>query len=177
MSKLNRVLAVALLTAGIPLGALAQVSQNVQVQVQVQGNCTVNAPSNANFGAQTPLVATNLTTTGQVTLRCNAGAAPVLAVNDGGNFSGGTRRMSSGGGSPTFVAYAVKQPTISGTDYTVCPAFGAGTAWTTASTLNASAAFASSGGNRTVRVCFETTVDENTPLATYTDTVAVSVTF
>ena len=177
MNRLCRVLyAVALLAAGIPLSALAQVSQNVQVQVQVQGNCTVTAPANANFGSQTPLVTTNLTTTGQVTLRCNAGAAPVLAVNNGGNFLV-TRRMSSGGGSPTFVGYAVKQPTISGTDYTVCPAFGGGTAWTSVSTLNASAAFAASGGNRTVSVCFETTVDENTPLATYTDTVAVSVTF
>ena len=177
MNTLHRVVAAAVLTAGIPLCALAQVSQNVQVQVQVNGNCTVNAPSNANFGTQTPLVTTNLTTTGQVTLKCNSGAAPVMLVTDGGNFSGGTRRMTNGAGTPTFVAYAVKQPTISGTDYTVCPAFGAGTAWTTASTLNASAAFASSGGNRTVRLCFETTVDENTPLATYTDTVAVSVTF
>jgi spore coat protein U-like protein len=176
MSKFNRVFAAAMLLAGIPLGALAQVTQNVQVQVQVNGNCSVTAPSNASFAPQTPLTTTNILAEGQVTLRCNAGAAPVLAVNNGGNFSG-TRRMSSGGGTPTFVAYAVKQPTISGTDYTSCPAFGGGTAWTSATTLNASAAFAASGGNRTVRVCFETTVDENTPLATYTDTVAVSVTF
>jgi spore coat protein U-like protein len=173
MSKFKRVLAAAVLLAGIPLGALAQVSQNVQVSVQVNGNCTVTAPLNASFAPQAPIAATNIVAEGQVTLRCNAGAAPVLAVNDGGNFSG-TRRMSDG---TNFVAYAVKQPTISGTNYTVCPAFGGGTAWTSASTLNASAAFAASGGNRTVRVCFETTVDENTPLATYTDTVAVSVTF
>lgn len=165
----------AALLAGLPLGALAQVSQNVQVQVQVQGNCTVTAPSNANFGLQAPLVTTNLTTTGQVTLRCNRGAAPVLAVNDGNNFSA-TRRMANGGAT-LFVPYAVKQPTISGTDYTVCPAFGAGTAWTAASTLNATAAFAASGGPRTVTVCFETTLDENTAVATFTDTVAVSVTF
>jgi spore coat protein U-like protein len=174
MKRLFRLVYVgALLAVGIPLSALAQVTQNVQVQVQVNGSCSVTVPVNANFGPQTPLVATNLTTTGQVTLRCNAGAAPVLAVNNGGNFSG-TRRMAGGG---NFVAYAVKQPTISGTDYTVCPAFGAGTAWTSGSTLNASAAFAASGGNRTVSVCFETTVDENTAGATYTDTVAVSVTF
>jgi len=175
MTKFNRVLAAAVLLAGIPFGALAQLTQNVQVQVQVNGNCSVTAPSNATFAPQTPLTATNILAEGQVTLRCNAGAAPVLAVNDGGNFSG-TRRMANGGAT-AFVAYAVKQPTISGTDYTSCPAFGGGTAWTSATTLNASAAFAASGGNRTVRVCFETTVDENTPLATYTDTVAVSVTF
>jgi spore coat protein U-like protein len=174
MKRLCRLVFVgALLAVGIPLSALAQVTQNVQVQVQVNGNCTVTAPSNATFAPQTPLTTTNIVAQGQVTLRCNSGAAPVLAVDNGGNFSV-TRRMAAGG---NFVAYAVKQPTISGTDYTVCPAFGAGTAWTLASTLNASAAFAASGGNRTVRVCFETTVDENTPLATYTDTVAVSVTF
>ena len=176
MNKFNRVFAAAVLLAGIPLGALAQVSQNVQVSVQVNGNCTVTVPSNANFGAQTPLVATNLTTTGQVTLRCNAGAAPILAVNNGGFFSG-TRRMSNGAGTPAFVGYAIKQPTISGTDYTVCPAFGAGTDWDSSSTLSASAAFAASGGNRTVNVCFQTTVDQNTPVSTFTDTVAVSVTF
>jgi spore coat protein U-like protein len=177
MIKLNRgVAAAALLAAGIPLGALAQATQNVQVQVQVNGSCSVTVPLNASFGTQTPLTTTNLVAEGQVTLRCNAGAAPVLAVNDGGNFSS-TRRMSDGGGTPKYVAYAVKQPTISGTNFTVCPAFGGGTAWTSVTTLDASAAFASSGGNRTVRVCFETTVDENTALATYTDTVAVSVTF
>ncbi len=76
--------------------------------------------------------------TGQVTLRCNAGAAPVLAVNDGGNFSG-TRRMIEA--AHDFVAYSIKQPTISGADYTACPALGAGTAWTSASTLNASRSF------------------------------------
>lgn len=173
MTKFNRVLAAAVLLAGIPLGAVAQVTQNVQVSVQVNGNCTVTAPSNAAFAPQTPLAPTNITAFGQVNLRCNAGAAPVLSVSDGGNFSG-TRQMSDG---TNFVAYAVKQPTISGTDYTVCPAYGAGTAWTLLSTLNASAAFASSGGTRTVRVCFETTVNENTPVATYTDTVAVSVSF
>lgn len=42
MSKVFRVVSAgALLVAAIPLSALAQVSQNVQVQVQVQGNCTV----------------------------------------------------------------------------------------------------------------------------------------
>ena len=42
MKRLCRLVYVgALLAVGIPLSALAQVTQNVQVQVQVQGNCTV----------------------------------------------------------------------------------------------------------------------------------------
>lgn len=175
-TSIRLISAAALLAAGLPLAAMAQTSQNVQVSVQVSGACSLTAPNNANFGNQTPVASTNLTASGSVTLRCNAGAAPVLAVGDGGNFAT-TRRMSDGGTPANFVAYSVKQPTLSGSDYTVCPAFGAGTDWSAASTLNASAAFSSSGGNRTVNVCFQTTVDQNTPIATYTDTVAVSVTF
>ena len=172
--KTTRLLAAGLLVMGLPMAAMAQVAQNVNVQVQVNGSCNLTAPVDANFGAQTPLVATNLTASGAVTLRCNAGALPVLSVGNGNNFSGG-RRMTDG---TNFVAYSVKQPTISGTNYTVCPAFGGGTDWSTGlNALSASAAFTASGGNRTVNLCFQTTVDQNTPVATYTDTVQVSVTF
>jgi spore coat protein U-like protein len=169
-------LAGALLAVGLPLTALAQ--QNVNVQVQVVGNCSLSAPANANFGSQGPLASTNYTTFGAVTLTCNRGAVPLVAVDNGLHVSGAQRRMSDGGGTPVYVNYNVKQPTISGTDYTVCPAFGGGSAFGTgADRLNGSAAFAASGGPRTVRLCFETTLDENTPVATYTDTVQVSVTF
>ena len=42
MKRLCRLVYVgALLAVGIPLSALAQVTQNVQVQVQVNGNCSV----------------------------------------------------------------------------------------------------------------------------------------
>jgi spore coat protein U-like protein len=166
-------LAGALLAIGIPLTAQAQVSVNVQVQVQ--GTCNVSVPVDADFGARTPLAATPLTTTGSVTLTCNRGALPLVAVGDGNHFSG-TRRMSDG---TNFVGYAIKQPTISGTnEYTVCPSFGGGSAFGSgANRLNASAAFSGSGGPRAVSLCFETTVDQNTPVATYTDTVQVSVTF
>ena len=52
MSKFNRVFAAGVLLAGLPMAAMAQV--NVNVQVTVQGNCSVSAPSNANFGSQAP---------------------------------------------------------------------------------------------------------------------------
>jgi spore coat protein U-like protein len=172
MKAIRLCLAGALLAVGIPLTAQAQVSVNVQVQVQ--GTCNVSVPVDADFGAQTPLAATPLTTTGSVTLTCNRGALPLVAVNNGNNFSG-TRRMSDG---TNFVGYAIKQPTISGTNYTVCPSFGGGSAFGTgADRLNASAAFSTTGGPRTVNLCFEATVDQDTPVATYTDTVQVSVGF
>jgi spore coat protein U-like protein len=162
----------ALLALGLPLSAQAQV--NVNVQVQVQGTCSLSAPSDANFGAQSPTGATNLTTTGSVTLTCNRGALPLVEVNNGGNFDV-LRRMTDG---TNFVSYAVMQPTISGTNFTTCPAFGAGSPFGTGTDrLDASAAFASTGGPRTVNLCFQTTVDQNTAVATYSDTVQVSVTF
>ena len=174
MSKFNRVLAAAVLLAGLPIAALAQ--QNVTVQVTVVGNCTLSAPANANFGSQGPLASTNYTATGSVTLTCNRGAAPVVAVNNGLNFSG-TRRMADAG--PTnFVGYAIKQPTISGVNFTVCPPFGGGSVFGAGGdALTATAAFSANGGPRTVNLCFETTLTENTPVATYNDTVEVSVTF
>jgi spore coat protein U-like protein len=172
-TKIHLLAAGALLALGLPLAASAQTQQNVTVSVTVNGSCSLSSPVNAIFASQAPLNAVNLVTTGSVTLRCNAKAAPVLTVGDGNNFSG-TRRMA---GSTNFVAYSVKQPTISGTDFTVCPAFNSGTDWDTGSPLNASDAFSSSGGSRTVNLCFQTTVDENTPIATYTDTVLVSVAF
>jgi len=165
-------LAGAFVAIGIPLTAGAQV--NVNVQVQVVGNCNVSVPVDASFGSQSPLVVTNLTTTGSVTLTCNRNALPVVAVGNGNNFLV-TRRMTDG---TNFVGYAVKKPTISGTNFTTCPAFGAGADFgTAANALDAQAAFTASGGSRTVNLCFQTSVDQNTPIATYTDTVAVSVTF
>ena len=108
----------------------------------------MNAPVNASFGpTDTAGDDQPHRPKGQVTLRCNAvplrcSLSMMAAIS--------AARAGWPKAAPTFVAYAVKQPTISGTNYTVCPAFGAGTAWTSASTLNASAAFAASGGNRTV---------------------------
>jgi spore coat protein U-like protein len=176
--KLIRTMAAgALLAAGLPMAAMAQVTANVQVQVQVVGNCTLSAPANANFGPQGPVASSNYTATGSVTLTCNRGAAPLVAVDNGGHFSG-TRRMSDGGGTPVYVNYNIKQPTISGTNFTVCPAFGGGSAFGgVGNELDASAAFTATGGGRTVTLCFETTLDQNTPQATYTDTVQVSVAF
>jgi spore coat protein U-like protein len=175
MNKLFRNIAAgALLAVGMPLAAWAQV--NVNVQVQVVGTCSLSAPVNANFGSQGPTASMNLTATGSVTLTCNRGAAPVVAVNNGGHFSG-TRRMADSG--PTnYVGYAIKQPTISGTNYTVCPTFGGGSVFGAGGdALTATPAFSASGGQRTVNLCFETTIDQNTPVATYTDTVEVSVAF
>lgn len=174
MKTLRIFLAGALLAVGLPFAAQAQV--NVNVQVTVAQACSVSAPVNANFGTQTPLTTTTLITAGSVTLTCNRGAAPLVSVGDGNYFST-TRRMKDSG--TNYIAYDIKQPTLSGSDYTACPAYGAGSAFgsTGGDRLSASGAFSGSGGPRTVNLCFQTSINESTPLATYSDTVQVSVGF
>jgi spore coat protein U-like protein len=174
MKTLRLCLAVALLAVGLPFAAQAQV--NVNVTVTVAQACSVSAPVNANFGTQTPLTTTNLITAGSVTLTCNRGAAPLVSV-DNGNYFSGTRRMKDGG--TNYVAYNIMQPTLSGSDYTACPGtYGAGSAFGSAGDrLAAAAAFSGSGGPRTVNLCFQTSINESTVLATYSDTVQVSVGF
>jgi spore coat protein U-like protein len=174
MKTLRILLAGALLAVCLPFAAQAQV--NVNVQVTVAQACSVSAPVDASFGTQTPLATTNLTATGSVTLTCNRGAAPLVAVGNGSYFNLTTRRMKDTG--TNYIAYSIMQPTISGSDFTTCPGYGAGSAFgTVGDRLNASAAFSSSGGPRTVNLCFQTSINESTVLATYSDTVQVSVGF
>ena len=173
MSKFIRFFAACLLLAGLPMAARAQV--NVSVQVQVVGNCSVSAPSNANFGSVGPLASTAYTATGAVTLTCNRGATPFVAVGPGNNFNV-TRRMREGA-TANYVGYLIKQPTLNVADYTTCPAVGGGSAFGTGTDrLDASATFVATGGQRTVNLCFESTLDQNTPIAIYADIVQVSVT-
>ena len=173
MSKFIRVFAAGVLLAGLPMAALAQV--NVNVQVQVVGNCSVSAPSNANFGSQAPLASTNYTATGSVTLTCNRGAAPLVTVSNGANPTGSTRRMRRRRRTANYVGYCDQAADDYGRRlHTSVPRirrrYSAGHA--ARDRLAASAAFAASGGPRTVNLCFQTTLDQNTPVATYTDMVS-----
>ena len=71
---------------------------NVAVTASVASNCVMTAGSVA-FGPYDPLVthaATNLDQTGSVSVACVKGTFANVELSDGGNFSGGTRRMSNG---------------------------------------------------------------------------------
>ena len=175
-NSLRLISAGALLAAGLPTSAMAQVA--VTVSVNVQGSCAVSTPSNAAYGLFTPAAAsTNLTWTGSVVLRCNKGATPFVAVSYGDNAVGSQRQMKTAGGD--LIAYAVQKPAIAGTNFTTCPAFGAGTAWGDAASgtgrLDASAAFSLGGGNSTVNLCVQATVTDLMGTGLYSDVVQVSV--
>jgi hypothetical protein len=111
-----------------------------------------------------------------VTLRCNKGATPFVAVNPGQHAVTGQRYMLNANAVDTL-AYAIKKPTISGSAFTTCPAFGAGTDWTDTGTgrLDASAGFSASGGSRTVKLCVQSTITDVLATGLFSDQVQVSV--
>jgi spore coat protein U-like protein len=177
MNKSFRLMAAgALVTLAMPMAAWAQVAVNVSVNVQ--GSCAVSAPVDAARGNFTPTqTSQTIAWTGAVTLRCNAGASPQVAVNLGQNAGAGTQRFMVKGSDQ--LAYAIYKPTLNGTDFTTCPAAGvAGTPWGFAGTdrLAASGAFAT-GGDRTVNLCVQATITDVMPIGSYTDQVLVSVGF
>jgi spore coat protein U-like protein len=79
---------------------------NLNVSASVAAVCTIST-SPVAFGAYDPVVAnaaTNLNGTGTVTVACTKGAAATIDLGNGGNLSGGSRRMSSGS---DFLNYAL----------------------------------------------------------------------
>jgi spore coat protein U-like protein len=166
----------ALLAAGLPMASMAQVP--VTVSVNVQGSCAVSTPTNAVYGNFTSFAAsTTVAWQGSVVLRCNKNATPFVAVNYGNNADGTQRRMQSASGD--LIGYSILKPTISGTDFTTCPAIGAGSVWGDSASgtgrLDASGAFTASGGNSTINLCVQATITDVMATGLYSDVVQVSV--
>ena len=87
-----------------PISA-AQHTANLAVSASVTTNCRVAAGS-IDFGSYDPIDThdtTPLDAAGSFQVRCTRGGSAVLKLDQGGHASGGTRRMSDGGG--TFLAY------------------------------------------------------------------------
>lgn len=72
----------------------------VNVTLTVENDCIINAP-NVDFGTA-PLVGSFSPVTRTIQIRCSAGAAYTVGLDDGGHASGGQRRMASGG---NFLSY------------------------------------------------------------------------
>ena len=71
---------------------------SLNISASVSAVCTISTSAVA-FGAYDPVVAnaaTDLNGTGTVTVACTKGAAATIDLGNGGNLSGGSRRMASG---------------------------------------------------------------------------------
>lgn len=99
---------------GICLGPLTDWGSGelvtVKLRMVVQRDCTISAPT-VNFGTR-PLPDTFDTISQTVTVRCSVGDTYAVALNDGTNASGTTRRMANGS---SYLEYDIFKGT-SGTD-------------------------------------------------------------
>lgn len=99
---------------GICLGALTDWGSGelvtVKLRMVVERDCTISAPT-VNFGTR-PLPDTFDTISQSATVRCSIGDAYAVALDDGKNASGTTRRMSNG---TSFLEYDIFKGT-SGTN-------------------------------------------------------------
>lgn len=79
---------------------------NLNVSASVSAVCTISTAAVA-FGAYDPVVtnaAAALNGTGTLTVACTKGASATIDLGNGGNLSGGSRRMTSGS---DFLNYAL----------------------------------------------------------------------
>jgi spore coat protein U-like protein len=171
MNKAIRLLAAgALLAAGVPLSAMAQ---TITITASVASQCNLNSPTVA-LGALT-LISGTITNTGMnLVLTCNKGATVSVALSDGGNFSGGSKRMSNGGGE--FINYNISRPTLPLVAVgNTCPALP-GTEWDGTNTVAGTPMFSASGGPRSIPLCVSVPTPQFPGAGSFSDTVTATLT-
>lgn len=146
---------------------------NLAVSATVASNCTISTTPLA-FGTYDTITGTAVNGTGGVTVTCTKGASGLsVGLDNGGNFSGGTRNMTSSGNS---LAYSLYQPP-NNTPGSACT-FPGTTAWgNTVGTNTLGLTNAPSKSARSYNVCGTIAASQDVPAGSYTDTVVATINF
>ncbi len=143
----------------------ASASTSLSVSASVANNCTISTAALA-FGAYDPVVAnaaSNLDSTGTVTITCTKGAASTIGLNLGSNASGSTRRLTDG--SSNYLTYEMYQDS------------GRTTVWGNSGAALLTPAVAPSKTARNFTVYGRVTSNQDVPAGSYADTVTATVNF
>jgi spore coat protein U-like protein len=172
--------AVALVGIGQAAWSASPATSNMSVSASVANNCTISSAPTFAFGTYDP-VATNLVANLDVNttlaIKCTKNATGVsVGFNDGANFSA-TRRLSDGGGTPTFLNYDLYQPTAVGVAATCPYTTRWGAAIGTDTVAVGSANFSTSATAVTLRVCGRIPGAQDAATGSYNDTVQLQVNF
>src|SRR5438067_2040601 len=102
-------------------------TQSFSATAKVINNCLISGLTTIDFGDYDPASA-NATAAKpgatDFTVKCTKGMVPILALDNGGNFSAGTRRMASG---TNFLNYTLIQPDPTTSSIAGTAAWGSGT--------------------------------------------------
>jgi len=104
---------------------------------------------------------------------CTKGATGMtVGLGNGANYT--TTRNLNGATNSDKLAYSLVQPTTT-TPGAACPAFGAGTAWSTSSLFTLTSATGRTA--RTYNVCGQLAAGQDVSADTYSDTVVATINF
>ena len=147
-------------------GNAATTTSSLQSSATVPVSCTIDSVTNISVASYDPIntnKSSDLTTTGGVDVTCTNGSTATIGLGEGANHDTSTRRLSDGGGTPTYLNYEL---------YTDS---GRSTIWdenTNTVTHNGD------GTSQSHTVYVKIPAGQNSAVAaTYTDTVNVTVTF
>ena len=143
----------------------ADATASLSVSASVSNNCTVSTAA-LTFAAYDPVVANasaNLDGTGRVTVACTKGAAPNIALGNGSNASGSTRRLTDG--SSNYLTYDLYQDS------------GRSTPWAGSGSGILTPAAATSKAAREFTVYGRISGNQDVPAGSYADTVLATVNF
>jgi spore coat protein U-like protein len=155
-------------------GSIAQATtQNsaFTVSVQIQASCTISAGA-LGFGNSVGVLTANVDATSTITVDCTNTTPYTVGLDNGVNFSSGTRRMKDTGAGTTFVNYGL---------YTDLARTNA---WTTTTATNSCTGGANTcaigtgtGSNTTITVYGRIPPQATPAPATFNDTVTATITY
>jgi spore coat protein U-like protein len=157
-------IAAALLGGMAAPAAAATATANLTITATVTNNCTITTAPVA-FGSYDPVVAnaaTNLDSTGTVTVACTKGATATVGLSLGSNATGATRRLNDG---VSFLTYELYQDAARTT------------VWGDAGAGLFSTGAAPSKAPRDFTVYGQIIAAQDVPAGSYSDTVVATVNF
>jgi spore coat protein U-like protein len=155
---------IALTAVSTPLFAASK-NANLDISASVAANCTITTGPVA-FGAYDPVganAAADLLAAGSVTVACTKGSVTTIDLGNGGNLSGGSRRMASG---TDFMNYALYK------DAARTQVWGTGLAGGTTAAYNAANSSATA-----ITVYGTVPQAQNVSVGAYADTVVATINY
>jgi len=173
--NLSRLVMLATTLAAASWAQAGTATATIGLSATVTSNCTITTTP-VGFGAYDPILGSDITAEGSVTVACTRNANGLwVGLNTGANAIGEVRNLI-GAVSTDKLAYSIQQPS-SDTPGAACPAYSAGTAWSSTSGTALQLTVPTTKAARTYKVCGQIAQGQDMSVDSYSDTVTASINF